>query len=89
MTPTRNHTNVRPKAVFVNPTIHRTNMEALYPREGFLTTPEGRKPVYLGHPKATCVDCERPLGKHPKSEQFEGLVVVCGGNLMRLTERKA
>lgn len=85
MTPTK--PNTRTKAVFVN--LAKTNMEALYPRENFLRTPHGIKPVYLGHSKATCVDCERPLGRHPESEKYPGLVVLCGDNLMRLVDRQA
>lgn len=89
MTPTHDPTHVRPKAVLVNPARYRTNMEALYPREGFLITEDGIKPIYLGHPNATCLDCERPMRKHPASDQFKGLVVICGDKLMRLTEQKA
>jgi hypothetical protein len=89
MTPTRNHINVRPKAVLVNPTRHRTNLEALFPREGFVRTENGMKPIFLGHPNATCDECERPFRKHEASQEHKGCIVVCGGHLMRLTERKS
>ncbi len=66
-------------------------LEALYPREGFVVTPEGMKPIYLGHPNARCDECEAPFSnerKHPASE-YEGVIKICGGHLMRLTTRKA
>lgn len=67
-------------------------LEALYPREGFVATSNGFKPIYLGHPNARCDECEAPFSnerKHPRSEQFEGVIEICGGHLMRLTTRKA
>jgi hypothetical protein len=63
-------------------------LEALYPREGFVRMPDGSsKPIFLGHPKASCVECEFPLSdkrRHPNSTDVAGVVVVCGGHLMRL-----
>lgn len=82
MTQTRKTFVIEPSAI---------PLEALYPREGFIQTENGYKPVFLGHPSARCDICEAPFRKtlqHPAS-QYEGLVEICGGHLMRLTEAKA
>lgn len=86
MTMTLKHINSRPQAYDLVP------LEALYPREGFVVTSKGMKPIYLGHPNARCDECEAPFGnerRHPRSKQFEGVIEICGGHLMRLTTRKA
>lgn len=84
MTLKLNHT--RPPALDLVP------LEALYPREGFVATQNGFKPIYLGHPNARCDECEAPFSnerKHPRSDRYEGVIEICGGHLMRLTTRKA
>lgn len=61
--------------------------EALYPRERFVMVGGVSKPVFLGHPNATCDECELRFGnksRHPESEDVPGTVVICGGHLMRL-----
>lgn len=88
-TPTKN--TIRRKAVITDLTKHSTNFESLYPREGFVRVDGQIKPVFLGHPDARC-DCEFKFSnerKHPRSSQVAGAVVLCGGHLMKLTDRKA
>ncbi len=61
--------------------------EALYPREGFVMIDGFYVPIFLGHPHATCDECEFPFGnksRHPKSPDVAGTVVICGGHRMRL-----
>lgn len=66
--------------------------EAIYPREGFVPDRNGNpQPVFLGHPDARCEVCERPFSnkrRHPDSRQYDGLIVICDGHLMRLTTGK-
>lgn len=57
-----------------------------YPHDGWVIFPDGRHPVYLGHPDAACAVCDKRLGNrrvHPLHPADEDLIVLCGGGLMR------
>lgn len=57
-----------------------------YPQGGWVILPDGRHPIYLGHPDAACAVCDKALGNrkhhhpHPADDSY---VVLCGGGLMR------